>query len=89
MSPDNQPKPASPTIVAQQRHLLETLPFSDRQDFEDAHRGFIAALEPGVVRNSEGRVVWDNDSYDFLAGDAPDTESPASTKRSRKALFTS
>lgn len=83
MSPDNQPKPASPTIVAQQRHLLETLPFSDRQDFEDAHRGFIAALEPGVVRNSEGRVVWDNDSYDFLAGDAPDTVNPSLWRQSQ------
>ena len=25
------------------------LPFDDTQDLEDAQRGFIAALEPGVV----------------------------------------
>ena len=27
-------------------------------DFADAERGFIAALEPGVVRNAAGEVVW-------------------------------
>ncbi|WP_338695487.1 alkyl sulfatase dimerization domain-containing protein [Streptomyces sp. Q6] len=42
-------------------------------DFADADRGFIAALTPGVVRNAAGKVVWDNDAYDFLKGDAPST----------------
>ena len=41
------------------------------RDFEDADRGFIAALEPCVVKAADGRVVWDNDVYAFLAGDAP------------------
>ncbi len=77
------PKPASPAIVAQHRQLLESLPFGDRQDFEDAHRGFIAALEPGVVRAADGRVVWDNDSYDFLAGDAPETVNPSLWRQSQ------
>jgi alkyl sulfatase BDS1-like metallo-beta-lactamase superfamily hydrolase len=26
-----------------------------------------------VIRGEDGRVVWDNDSYDFLRGEAPDT----------------
>ena len=34
-------------------------PFDDERDFADAERGFIAALEPGVVRNAAGEVVWD------------------------------
>ncbi|WP_369245884.1 hypothetical protein [Streptomyces sp. R41] len=34
---------------------------TDAGDFEAADRGFIAALEPGVVKNSAGTVVWDND----------------------------
>ncbi|GGN69174.1 alkyl sulfatase [Streptomyces albiflavescens] len=46
---------------------------ADTGDFEDADRGFIAALEPGVVKNAAGDVVWDNDAYDFLTGDAPKT----------------
>ncbi|WP_367040822.1 alkyl sulfatase dimerization domain-containing protein [Streptomyces sp. Je 1-332] len=42
-------------------------------DFADADKGFIAALTPGVVKNVKGQVVWDNDAYDFLKKDAPET----------------
>jgi alkyl sulfatase BDS1-like metallo-beta-lactamase superfamily hydrolase len=69
-----------------QRH-----PFADERDFADAERGFIAALDPGVVRNATGEVVWDNDSYSFLAGDAPDTVNPSlwrqSTLNAKQGLF--
>jgi alkyl sulfatase BDS1-like metallo-beta-lactamase superfamily hydrolase len=43
------PKDATPTIRDQHAALLETLPFDDEADFEAADRGFIGALEPGVV----------------------------------------
>ena len=52
------------------------LPFEDTADFDDADRGFIARLDPGVVRTADGRVVWDNDAYAFLDGDCPDTAQP-------------
>lgn len=77
------PRPASPAISAQHRQLTQSLPFADRQDFEDAWRGFIAALEPGVVRAEDGRVVWDNDSYAFLAEEAPDTVNPSLWRQSQ------
>jgi len=51
--------------------------FDDRTDFENADRGFVEALVPGVVRNATGRVVWDDDSYAFLAGECPDTVNPS------------
>lgn len=44
-----QNKPVSAAIAAKNTALLTSLPFDDTQDFEDADRGFIAALEPGVV----------------------------------------
>ncbi len=78
-----QAKPASPAIIAQHNQLLEALPFADRQDFDDAHRGFIASLEPGVVHAADGRVVWDNDTYSFLAGDAPATVNPSLWRQSQ------
>jgi alkyl sulfatase BDS1-like metallo-beta-lactamase superfamily hydrolase len=74
-------KPATATVAGQHRRLLESLPFSDTQDVEDARRGFIAALEPGVV-HADGRVVWDSDAYAFLAGDAPDTVNPSLWRQS-------
>ncbi|TYB69835.1 MBL fold metallo-hydrolase [Nonomuraea sp. PA05] len=56
---------------------MADLPFQDRGDFEDADRGFIAKLSPAVIKTLDGRVVWDNDSYDFLREDCPDTAHPS------------
>ena len=85
------PRPATPAIAAENARLTQTLPFHDTQDFEDARRGFIAALEPCVITAEDGRVVWDNDSYAFLTGDAPDTVNPSlwriSTLNAMQGLF--
>ncbi len=53
------------------------LPFHDRTDFEDADRGFVGALEPGIITDPNGRVVWDNDAYGFLDAECPDTAHPS------------
>ncbi|MCV6587011.1 MAG: MBL fold metallo-hydrolase [Marinibacterium sp.] len=57
--------------------VLEELNFSNRQDFEDATRGFIGAIDPPVVVDDEGTVVWDLDAYEFLKADAPATANPS------------
>ena len=57
-------------------------PYDDRRDFDDASRGLIAALEPGVIRNAAGEVVWDNDSYAFLGGDGSPTVHPSLWRQS-------
>ncbi len=66
------------------------LPFGDTADFEAADRGLIDAGDP-VVRNEAGQVVWDNGSYGFLTGEAPDTVHPSlwrqSTLVARQGLF--
>ncbi|MFC4783910.1 alkyl/aryl-sulfatase [Nocardioides sp. MAHUQ-72] len=71
-----------PQIVAQHDALSRSLPFADTRDLEDAARGFVARLEPGVVRAADGRVVWDNDSYAFLGGPAPTTANPSLWRQS-------
>ncbi|KAH6886182.1 beta-lactamase-like protein [Thelonectria olida] len=48
----------------------------DRRDYEDADRGFIAALKPGVIKNADGKVVWDVDEYKFLKENCPPTAHP-------------
>lgn len=58
-------KPAQPDVAAANRAVLTQLPFADAQDFEDAHRGFIATV-PGA-----------GDRYGFLKGEAPDTVNPS------------
>jgi len=76
-------KPPTAAIAAANRAHIASLPFADTRDFDDADRGFIAALEPCVVTAADGRVVWDNDSYNFLNGDAPDSVHPSLWRQSQ------
>ena len=68
----------------------EGMPFGDTADFEAAERGLIDSGDP-VVRNEAGQVIWDNGSYGFLTGEAPDTVQPSlwrqSTLVARQGLF--
>ena len=84
-------KPPTQTIIDQQRAVLASMPFADTEDFEATERGFIGRLDPCVVRADDGRIVWDNASYDFITGDAPDTVNPSlwrqSTLNARDGLF--
>ena len=75
-------KPPTPTIEAAHREHLSTPPFEDTRDFEDADRGFIGAKHPCVIKAADGRVVWDNDVYAFLDGDAPTTVHPSLWRQS-------
>jgi alkyl sulfatase BDS1-like metallo-beta-lactamase superfamily hydrolase len=70
-------KPPTGVIERAHKEHLGSLPFSDTRDFEDADRGFIAAKQPCLIHGSDGRVVWDNDSYAFLTGDAPPSVHPS------------
>jgi alkyl sulfatase BDS1-like metallo-beta-lactamase superfamily hydrolase len=78
-------KPPTTAIAAAHAEHLKSLPFADTADFADADRGFIAALTPCVVKAADGRVVWDNDAYGFLDGDAPTSVHPSLWRQSRLA----
>jgi len=58
-------KPTQPDVAAANQAVESQLPFGDRQDFEDANRGFIAT------------VPADPDRYAFLKGDPPPTVNPS------------
>ncbi|WP_349270507.1 MBL fold hydrolase [Mycolicibacterium parafortuitum] len=75
-------KPPTPAIEAAHRRHAQGLPFADTRDFADADRGFIAAQQPCVITAADGRVVWDNDVYAFLSGDAPPTVHPSLWRQS-------
>ncbi|GAA1365202.1 alkyl/aryl-sulfatase [Streptomyces beijiangensis] len=63
----------------------DSLNYDDTTDFTNADKGFIAALTPGVVKNAAGKVVWDNDAYSFLKGDAPKTANKSLWRQSQLA----
>ncbi|MDH6678608.1 alkyl sulfatase BDS1-like metallo-beta-lactamase superfamily hydrolase [Rhodococcus sp. LBL1] len=71
------------TVRALNTEALQALPFDESQDFADAERGFVAALEPAVVKNSAGAVVWDSTSFAFLDEDCPETVHPSLWRQSR------
>src|SRR6516164_5816488 len=60
------PMPAEPAVAAANRALASHLPSGDRQDFEDANRGFIATTPDSS----------NPDRYKFLQGDPPPTVPP-------------
>ena len=69
--------------------LLEELPFEDRQDFEDAERGFIAPLpDGGVLMSEDGSEVWNTQKFSFVVEDspAPDTVNPSLWRQSQLVL---
>ncbi|MEV0074587.1 MBL fold metallo-hydrolase [Amycolatopsis sp. NPDC050768] len=51
--------------------------FGDRQDFEDAARGFVATPDPVTITGADGRAVFDLRPYAYLDGDCPDTVNPS------------
>ncbi|MDD6181001.1 MAG: alkyl sulfatase dimerization domain-containing protein [Desulfovibrionaceae bacterium] len=74
------PRDATESTRKAQDAIRAELPFTDRRDFEDAHRGFIAADNPMIFRGKNGNVVWDMDSYRRFIDEnraAPDTVNPS------------
>jgi alkyl sulfatase BDS1-like metallo-beta-lactamase superfamily hydrolase len=51
------------------------LPFSDKRDFDEAKRGFIAAPEYKQIMAEAGNVAWDMGSYEWLLEEGKDFES--------------
>ncbi|MGJ4995952.1 alkyl/aryl-sulfatase [Bradyrhizobium sp. HKCCYLS3077] len=58
--------------------MLETLPFGDTADFDDAARGFLGTIDDAKVATAQGRTVWSLAPYGFLeAEEAPPTVNPS------------
>ena len=73
-----QSKDAEPASRAVNDTFLKTLPFSDRADFEDAKRGFIATLPDGIIPGLGDKPAFNTKQYDFLKSDqVPATVNPS------------
>ncbi|MGX1811505.1 alkyl/aryl-sulfatase [Nocardia sp. NPDC055321] len=56
---------------------------SDRTDFDNAERRFVATLTEPRILAADGRVVFDLSAYDFLDGQCPDTVHPSLFRQSQ------
>ncbi|MBC3210376.1 MBL fold metallo-hydrolase [Pseudomonas sp. SWRI111] len=71
--------PVTPSTQTATRNaaVLQTLPFSDRTDFESVSKGLIAPFK-GQIKDAAGKVIWNTHAYDFLASDkAPASVNPS------------
>jgi linear primary-alkylsulfatase len=81
---DDGPRDVTSTTRALNRAVLDTLPFGDVQDFEDARRGFLGSLPEVEIKNAQGRVVWSLRDYAFLDEEtAPPTVNPSLWRQAR------
>ncbi|MCX5329581.1 alkyl/aryl-sulfatase [Streptomyces sp. NBC_00140] len=83
MSQTTEPKPAAPGVARANQAVRQRFPFDDTQDLDDARRGFMGTARDSVIRDAEGRAVWDLDAYGFLDQDCPDTANPSLWRQSR------
>jgi alkyl sulfatase BDS1-like metallo-beta-lactamase superfamily hydrolase len=73
-----QSKDAEPATRAANEAFVQSLPFADRADFDDAKRGFIATLPDGVVAGAGSKPAFDTRPYAFLDKDeVPATVNPS------------
>ncbi|MBD9632309.1 alkyl/aryl-sulfatase [Pseudomonas sp. PDM19] len=61
-----QPKPPTSFTQASQEQVRQSLPFSDRADFDRVEKGLIKRPENLVIKNEDGTVAWQLGGYDFL-----------------------
>lgn len=78
MAQDARKDATSATKAANQK-LLGELPFSDRSDFDDAHRGFVAPLPDAIIKGTSGNPIWNPQQYAFIkeGSAAPGTVNPS------------
>ncbi|MBV7597858.1 MBL fold metallo-hydrolase [Aeromonas sp. sia0103] len=73
------PKEATAATKQANDALYKQLPFANKTDFTDAHKGFIAPLPDAVIKGEQGNVIWDPKQYAFIkeGEKAPDTVNPS------------
>lgn len=94
-------KPATMATREANKAMLKDLDFTDRQDFEDARRGFVAPLpDNGRIPAKNGGAAWDLEPYAFVAPamsrdmpasrimptPAPDTVNPSLWRQSQLVM---
>ncbi|MPW36028.1 alkyl/aryl-sulfatase [Vibrio sp. B1Z05] len=74
------PKDATQSTIDVNNQVKQDLPFSDKKDFENAQKGFIAKQDVVTIKNEKGDVVWDLEAYKKYIGldkPSPDTVNPS------------
>jgi alkyl sulfatase BDS1-like metallo-beta-lactamase superfamily hydrolase len=77
-------KDATEATIKANQEILSYLDFTNKQDFDDANRGFIATLPDMEIKDANGRVIWNMKDYAFLDKEnAPATVNPSLWRQAR------
>ena len=72
------PKAPEPATLAANAEMAKGLPFANREDFEDAMRGFVGTVPDALVSGTGPRPVWSMKPFDFLKQEtAADSVNPS------------
>jgi alkyl sulfatase BDS1-like metallo-beta-lactamase superfamily hydrolase len=80
-------KPATEFTKKINQAVYSQLNFSDSTDFIEAHRGFIATLDSGIIRNESGKAIVNTHDYDFIKGESPATVNPALWRQAKLNVY--
>ena len=71
-------KPASDATISAQRAVAAQLPADDGRDAAFADRGYLGTLADPVIKNKDGKPVWNLGAYDWMTnGESPDSVNPS------------
>jgi alkyl sulfatase BDS1-like metallo-beta-lactamase superfamily hydrolase len=87
---DARSKPATNITKAANDAALQSLPFDEHEDFENARRGLIAQPRTLTVSDANGKVVWDLEqfkTYIRFGLPAPDTVNPSLWRHAQLNMF--
>lgn len=71
-------KPASDATIAAQRAVAAQLPRDDGRDLDFADRGYLGTLADPIIKNKDGKPVWNLGAYAWMAnGPSPDSVNPS------------
>ncbi len=79
------PKEATDFTLKANEAIIKQLPFDDKQDFEDAHRGYIGPLKnDGVLKTPQGQMVYNGKYFQFPQNEpAPASVNPSLWRQSQ------
>ena len=76
-APGAEPKPATAATQAYLEQFSASLPFADREDFELATRGFVAAVPGNRILDAKGNLLRDLNVEAFFSQPVPPTVNPS------------
>jgi alkyl sulfatase BDS1-like metallo-beta-lactamase superfamily hydrolase len=76
-TPGAEPKPATAATQAYLEQFSASLPFADREDFELATRGFVAAVPGNRILDAKGNLLRDLNVEGFFSQPVPPTVNPS------------